>query len=61
MQDGWSCLHIACQEGQLKVVKVLCERGGEELMMMTDKVINDWFACWSYSKAVALEHKAICV
>jgi hypothetical protein len=38
IQDGASCLHTACQWGHLEVVKYLCERGGEELLMLTDKV-----------------------
>ena len=38
VQDGASCLYIASQNRHLAVVKLLCERGGEKLLMLTDKV-----------------------
>lgn len=38
VQDGWSCLLIACQNGHLEVVKYLHGAGGEALLMMTKKV-----------------------
>ncbi len=38
MQDGASCLLKACENGHVGVVKYLCEQGGEELLMLTDKV-----------------------
>ena len=31
--DCSTCLHVACGAGHLDVVKYLCERGGEELLM----------------------------
>jgi hypothetical protein len=34
---GWgSCLHFACENGHLEVVKYLCKHGGEELMMLAN-------------------------
>ena len=38
VQNNASCLYIACQEGHLDVVKYLCERGGEKLLMLTTMV-----------------------
>ena len=38
VQNGWSCLHKACEKGHLDVVKYLCEHVGEKLLMLTDKV-----------------------
>ncbi len=38
VQDGWSCLHSACQEGHLEVAQYLCERGGKELLMLRNNV-----------------------
>jgi hypothetical protein len=38
VQNGWSCLLKASQNGHLDVVKHLCEVGGETLLMLTDKV-----------------------
>jgi hypothetical protein len=37
-QGGRSCLHLACEGGHLDVVKYLCERWGEALLMLTTKV-----------------------
>jgi hypothetical protein len=34
-QRGESCLYAACEMGHLEVVKFLCERGGEALLMLT--------------------------
>ena len=50
-QNGISCLFKASQNGHLEVVKHLVERGGEALLMMTDKVSEDagcvvgWLVC----------------
>ncbi len=38
VQDGWSCLLAACQEGHLDVAKYLCEVGGERLLTLTANV-----------------------
>ena len=38
MQDGASCLMVASQNGHLEVVRYLCERGGEKLLLMADNV-----------------------
>ena len=38
LQDGWSCLHVACEKGHVDVAKLLCEVGGEQLLMLTDNV-----------------------
>ncbi len=38
VQDGWSCLLIAFQEGHVDVAKYLCEVGGERLLTLTSNV-----------------------
>jgi hypothetical protein len=38
VQDGWSCLHSGCKGGHLELAQYLCERGGKELLMLTDYV-----------------------
>ena len=38
VQNGASCLLAASQDGHLEVVKYLCERGGERLLMLTNQV-----------------------
>jgi hypothetical protein len=38
VQNGASCLFLACQEGHLEVVKYLYEQGGKELLMLTINV-----------------------
>ncbi len=45
VQDGISCLHTASWGGHLEVVKYLCEQGGKELLMLTDKVSGLWDVC----------------
>ena len=42
VQNGTSCLNIAAEEGQLEVAKYLAEKGGRELLMLTDKVRWGW-------------------
>ena len=42
VQDGSSCLHVAAMEGQLAVAKHLAEKGGRELLMLTNKVSGGW-------------------
>jgi hypothetical protein len=37
VQTGASCLYIASRKGRLEVVKYLCEQGGKELLMLTNK------------------------
>ncbi len=36
--SGLTCLHIACHEKQFDVVKYLCEKGGEKLLMQSANV-----------------------
>jgi hypothetical protein len=38
IQEGSSCLHIASTRGHLELVKYLCERGGEVLLMLKNEV-----------------------
>jgi hypothetical protein len=38
LQDGWSCVNIACDHNQFKIVVYLCECGGKDLLMLLDKV-----------------------
>ena len=38
LQDGRTCVHLACRGGNVEAVKYLLERGGEEMLMTTDKV-----------------------
>jgi hypothetical protein len=38
VQSRVSCICTACYNGHLEVVKYLCEQGGKELLMLTDKV-----------------------
>jgi hypothetical protein len=38
VQGGSSCLLVACHAGHLDMVKYLCERGGEKLLMLMSKV-----------------------
>ena len=38
VQDGASCLHMACKYGHLEVVKRLCECGGDALLKLTISV-----------------------
>jgi hypothetical protein len=38
VQNGWSCLYIACYNAHLEAVKYLCEVGGKELLMLKDNV-----------------------
>jgi hypothetical protein len=47
-QHGWSCLHQACEKGRLDVVEYLCERGGEALLMLQDKVCVCHLSCTDY-------------
>ncbi len=37
VQNGASCLYLASSKGHLEVVKFLCEQGGKELLMLTNK------------------------
>jgi hypothetical protein len=37
-QEGFSCLHNACETASLDVVKFLCESGGEKLVMLQNMV-----------------------
>ncbi len=37
-QDGDSCLMRAVSKEKLEIVKYLCEVGGEDLVMLQDKV-----------------------
>jgi hypothetical protein len=37
VQTGASCLCTASDKGHLEVVKYLCEQGGKELLMLTNK------------------------
>ena len=36
-EDGWSCAHVASQNGQVEALKMLIEAGGKELLMLTTK------------------------
>jgi hypothetical protein len=38
VQRGNTCLHKACEGGDLEVVKHLCEVGGEALVLKANKV-----------------------
>ena len=38
VQNGGSCLHIACQQGHLSVVQYLYQQGGQALLMLTMNV-----------------------
>ena len=38
VQNGESCLHTACEHGYLSIVKHLGACGGEELLMLQNKV-----------------------
>jgi hypothetical protein len=40
MQDNVSSLVEACSQGHLETVRILCERGGEELIMLTSLVTS---------------------
>jgi hypothetical protein len=37
VQNATSCLYMASGQGHLEVVKYLCEQGGKELLMLTNK------------------------
>ncbi len=38
VQDGSSCLHIACRRRDIEIIRYLCDQGGEELLMQTEGV-----------------------
>ncbi len=38
LQTGDSCLHIACDNGYLDLAKLLCEAGGQQLLLLTEAV-----------------------
>ena len=38
VQDGYSCLGVACKKGHIEVVKYLVKAGGKELLMSRDSV-----------------------
>ena len=38
VQDGASCLLKACENRHVELAKYLCKLGGDELLMLTDKV-----------------------
>ena len=38
LQNGVSCLHWACEGGYLDVVKYVCHRGGQKLLMLENDV-----------------------
>jgi hypothetical protein len=58
-QNGSSCLDSACIEGHMDVVKYLCERGGQELLMFQD-MVSDW-ACCCKTSTNACRHLRTCV
>ena len=58
VQDGWSCLLIASVNGHSEVVKYLCERGGERLLMLTPNV-SEVYAC-KHARGQVLRCGRIC-
>lgn len=38
VQDGATCLYIACQQGNLDIAEFVTGLGGRELLMMADDV-----------------------
>ncbi len=40
VQAEETCLNTACEGGNLEIVQYLCEHGGKELLMLTNKVSN---------------------
>ncbi len=63
VQNGASCLCIACQEAHLEVVKYLCEQGGKELLMLTSKVtvLRVFLRGIYIHGSCTLKHIAVCV
>jgi hypothetical protein len=46
VQNGWSCLHVACQQAHLEVFKYLRIEGGEELLLTTNVSADVGFFYW---------------
>jgi hypothetical protein len=38
MQDGYTCLHVAADQGNLETVQFLVEQGGQELLLSASEV-----------------------
>ena len=61
VQAGRSCLHKACKAGSLEVVKYLCERGGEKLLMLTSNVRSSCLFCVCVRVCLSLcEYECVC-
>ncbi len=45
VQDGDTCLHWACEGGDLEVVKHMCALGGEALVLKANKVSVGAVSC----------------
>ncbi len=47
MQDGSTCLQVACAAGHFDMVRYLCERSGEKFLMLKNKV-NTFYEVYFY-------------